>query len=234
MARRSRWVSANPAQVGGCDRQLAQPVGGRLPPQGPRCDLDVHGGEVIGLAGMEGSGQGLFLRAVGGMIRTVGGKVLVNGKDLTGKSYHAFKNRGVAFLPASRLEEGLVPGSDPDRTFHPGRRSRQVSSSTGTKADQLAEQRIQEFNIRGTPANTVESLSGGNQQRALLALLRDTADPAAAGTPHPRPGHRIHHLHLEQAQGTLPAGALPSFSFLPTWRRSCNTATGCWSSSAAR
>jgi len=37
----------------------------------------------------------------------------------------------------------------------------------------LAQKRINEFNVKGTPANTVESLSGGNQQRALLALLRD-------------------------------------------------------------
>jgi len=38
---------------------------------------------------------------------------------------------------------------------------------------QLTQERITEFNIKGTPANTVESLSGGNQQRALLALLRE-------------------------------------------------------------
>ena len=38
---------------------------------------------------------------------------------------------------------------------------------------QLAQSRIAAFNIRGTPVSTVESLSGGNQQRALLALLRD-------------------------------------------------------------
>jgi len=37
----------------------------------------------------------------------------------------------------------------------------------------LAEERISSFNIKGTPVNTVESLSGGNQQRALLSLLND-------------------------------------------------------------
>jgi len=40
------------------------------------------------------------------------------------------------------------------------------------KGNQLAQERIDEFNIHGTPANTIESLSGGNQQRALLSLLR--------------------------------------------------------------
>ena len=43
----------------------------------------------------------------------------------------------------------------------------------GIRGRKLAEERIKSFNIRGTPISTVELLSGGNQQRALLALLRD-------------------------------------------------------------
>src|SRR3989304_3937764 len=61
--------------------------------------LEVSSGEVIGLGGMEGSGQDLFLRACGGLVRPVGGKVFVKNQNLTGKSYHAFRDRGVAFLP---------------------------------------------------------------------------------------------------------------------------------------
>jgi len=135
-------------------------------------DLDVRGGEVIGLAGMEGSGQGLFLRAVSGMSRSVGGKILVNGRDMTGKSYHAFKNRSVAYLPAARLEEGLVPGLNLTEHFIMAEKPSGFFIDW-EKGRLLAEERIKEFNVRGTPANTVESLSGGNQQRALLALLRE-------------------------------------------------------------
>jgi general nucleoside transport system ATP-binding protein len=134
-------------------------------------DLDMHCGEVIGLAGMEGSGQGMFLRAVSGMTRSTGGRILVNGRDMTGKSYHAFKNRGVAFLPAARLEEGLVPGLNLTEHFTLAEKARGFFIDW-EKGRRLAEQRIKEFNVRGTPANTVESLSGGNQQRALLALVR--------------------------------------------------------------
>jgi ABC-type uncharacterized transport system ATPase subunit len=134
-------------------------------------DLDVKSGEVIGLAGMEGSGQSLFMRAVAGMTRPVGGKLLINGKELTGKSYHVFKNRGVAFLPASRLEEGLVPGLNLTEHFIMAEKPEGFFIDWD-KGRLLAEERIREFNVRGTPANTVESLSGGNQQRALLALLR--------------------------------------------------------------
>ena len=134
--------------------------------------LEVCSGEVIGLAGMEGSGQGLFLRAIAGLVRTVGGRIVAGGKDLTGKSHHAFKRHGVAFLPAARLEEGLVSGlnltehfvlSEPPDGFF-------VDWEQGKN---LARKRIADFNIKGAPVTPVESLSGGNQQRALLSLLRD-------------------------------------------------------------
>jgi ABC-type uncharacterized transport system ATPase subunit len=135
-------------------------------------NLEVRRGEVIGLAGMEGSGQDLFLRAIAGLVRTVGGRVDVDGRDLTGKSYHAFQKNGVAFLPAARLEEGMVPGLSLTEHFilAEGSNGFFIDWEKGTD---LARSRIQEFNVRGTPASTVESLSGGNQQRALLALLRD-------------------------------------------------------------
>ncbi len=135
-------------------------------------NMDIQSGEVIGLAGMEGSGQGLFLRAVGGMMRTVGGKINIRGRNMTGRSYHAFKNRGVAFLPAARLEEGLVPGLNLTEHFIMAEKAGGFFIDW-EKGRRLAEERIKEFNVRGTPANTVESLSGGNQQRALLALLRN-------------------------------------------------------------
>ncbi len=134
--------------------------------------LDARAGEVIGLAGMEGSGQGLFLRSVAGLVRTVAGRILVSGKDLTGRYYHAFKKEGVAFLPASRLEEGLAAGLSLTEHFVLAERPGGFLVDWG-QGHQLAERRISDFNIRGTPATPVESLSGGNQQRALLALLRD-------------------------------------------------------------
>ena len=135
-------------------------------------NLEVHCGEVIGLAGMEGSGQGLFLRAVGGMTHTVGGRILINDRDLTNRSYQAFKKYGVAFLPAARLEEGLVPGLNLTEHFILAEEAKGFFIDWD-KGRLLAEKRIKEFDVRGTPANMVESLSGGNQQRALLALLRE-------------------------------------------------------------
>ncbi len=134
--------------------------------------MDVNGGEVIGLAGMEGSGQGSFLRACAGIVRPVGGKVSVRGRDLTGRSYHVFKRHGVEFLPAARLEEGLVPGLSLTDHYV------LAEKSTGVFIDRergvrTARHRIESFNIKGKPDSPIESLSGGNQQRALLSLLRD-------------------------------------------------------------
>ena len=134
-------------------------------------NLQVRRGEVIGLAGMEGSGQSLFLQACAGMVRTTNGRLRLGKRDLTGKAYHAFKNDGVAFLPAARLEEGLVPGLSLTDHFVLAEPSRGLFIDR-PKADNLTQERIRDFNIKGTPNSPVESLSGGNQQRALLALLR--------------------------------------------------------------
>ncbi len=135
-------------------------------------DMDLRAGEVIGLAGMEGSGQGMFIRACAGLVRPVGGRVQLKGHDLTGKSYHAYKNAGVNFLPAARLEEGLVPGLSLTDHFVLAEQPKGVFIDR-VAGQKLAEDRIKSFNIRGTPLSPVESLSGGNQQRAELALLQN-------------------------------------------------------------
>jgi simple sugar transport system ATP-binding protein len=134
--------------------------------------LEARFGEAIGLAGMEGSGQGLFLRSVCGLVRAVGGRIILRGKDLTGRSYHTFKRNGAAFLPAARLEEGLAAGLSLTEHFVLAEQPRGFFVDWEASR-QMTQQRIADFNIRGTPASRVEALSGGNQQRALLALLRD-------------------------------------------------------------
>lgn len=127
--------------------------------------------EVIGLAGMEGSGQPLFLRACAGLQRPTDGKVILYGRDMTGKDYHDFMKEGVAFVPASRMEEGLFPGLS--LTEHFALTSDQYSPFINWENAQMAaEEQIQEFNIYGKPETIVDDLSGGNQQRALLSLLK--------------------------------------------------------------
>lgn len=134
--------------------------------------LDVNCGEVIGLSGMEGSGQRQLLRVLGGLMRPVSGEIVLHGKKLSGKPYKEFLNSGVSYVPASRMEEGLVPGLSLTDHFVLSEKQNGFFIDRD-KAHLVTRKRIEEFNIKGRPNSTVESLSGGNQQRALLAMLRE-------------------------------------------------------------
>jgi len=133
--------------------------------------LEVRTGEVIGLAGMEGSGQSILLGACAGLLHPTAGAIDFRGRNLAGRSHHAFRRSGAAYLPAARLEEGLIPGLTLTDHFI---LSEGLSGLfiDRRKSIRLAEERIELFDIKGRPESTVESLSGGNQQRLLLALLR--------------------------------------------------------------
>ncbi|MEA3407896.1 MAG: ATP-binding cassette domain-containing protein [Chloroflexota bacterium] len=134
--------------------------------------LCVREGEVLGLAGLEGSGQRLLMEACSGLRPVNEGSVRIHSRDMVGRPYRDFLNMGVAFLPAARLEEGLVPGlalrehwalTDGEHGFF----------IDWSRAQERAAEMIEAFNIIGEPTTRVEELSGGNQQRALLALLPD-------------------------------------------------------------
>lgn len=139
-------------------------------------NFEIKRGEVIGLAGMEGSGQSVILRALAGIIRPSGGHDWMQTGDkkrvdLVGKHYFSFKNAGISFLPASRLEEGLIPGLTLTEHFALAEKQKGFFIDRKSTAA-ITENRIKDFNIKGTPMMRIENLSGGNQQRAELALMR--------------------------------------------------------------
>lgn len=144
--------------------------GGRLNVNGVY--LQAFAGEVIGLAGLDGSGQLALLRACAGLQRPEVGRILLNGEDITRLPYHERTTRGIAFAPAGRLEEGLINGLTLTDHFA-------LTDSTRAawvdwrRAAQQAQARIAAYSIRGRPASPIQTLSGGNQQRVLLALLPD-------------------------------------------------------------
>lgn len=138
--------------------------------------FDIHKGEVIGLAGIEGSGQGAILRTLAGIIRPSGGHLWMKKEDarkidLAGKHYFTYKKCGISFLPASRLEEGLIAGLTLTEHFALAEEQEGLFIDKENSTT-VAEQRIKDFNIKGTPVTRIEALSGGNQQRAELALMR--------------------------------------------------------------
>ena len=137
-------------------------------------DVQLRKGEVVGLAGMEGSGQDLLLRACVGLLRPVAGHVIVNEKNLTNKNYLEFMENGVSYLPASRLEEGLVPGLTLTEHFTITTDRKNKLFIDKARFQKKTKEKIEEYRIIGQPTTPVESLSGGNQQRASLSLLKES------------------------------------------------------------
>ena len=136
--------------------------------------MEVREGEVIGLAGLAGSGQEAFLRLAAGLNRPRKGIIRIGEETMTYKDHHAFKAHGVSFLPAGRLEEGLMPGLSLTEHFAIGQR--QGIEVPWKRTLKIVRERIEKFRIVGGPSSKPESLSGGNQQRLLLALIPE--DPA--------------------------------------------------------
>jgi len=137
----------------------------------PDLSLTVHAGEVIGLAGLEGSGQRLLMHICVGLNHPTSGRILLDGLDMSRRSYCQFQAAGVAYLPASRLEEGLVQGLTITEHCVLADREHRPFFIHWRDARSVARKKIEEYSIVGTPDSPVESLSGGNQQRVLLSLL---------------------------------------------------------------
>jgi len=134
------------------------------------CSVVIRQGEVVGLAGLEGSGQGVFLRIAGGIQRLTAGSIHLIGRTMTKQDHHYFQRLGVAFMPASRLEEGLITGLS--ITEHIALREKQKPFVVKWQRTQrLAGKRIKKFRVKGLPDSLVDELSGGNQQRLLLSFL---------------------------------------------------------------
>jgi len=135
-------------------------------------DLEVMRGEVVGLAGLEGSGQRTLLRACAGLLDPESGTLAVDGIDLTRASYREHLAAGVHYLPAGRLEEGLVHGIS--ITEHLVLASEEKRFFVDWKsAEDRARKEIDDYSIKGRPATPAEALSGGNQQRLLLSMIPD-------------------------------------------------------------
>lgn len=138
-----------------------------------RVNLQVRAGEVIGLAGLDGSGQELFMRACAGLVRMQHGQLFIKGKNMTGKPYRSLMQNGLIFGAAGRLEEGLISGLT--LTEHVALVHETGITINWQRARQQTEKQIALYNVRGTPNNRIEMLSGGNQQRVLLGLLPEQA-----------------------------------------------------------
>ena len=132
--------------------------------------IQVASGEVIGLAGLEGSGQRTLLRLCAGLLRPDAGSIRLGGDEVGEASYRTHLAAGVHYLPAGRLEEGLIEGVSVAEHFLLAGGTRSGVIDWG-EARRDAEERIAVHSIKGTTESTAEALSGGNQQRLLLAMM---------------------------------------------------------------
>lgn len=131
--------------------------------------MTVRQGEVIGFAGLDGSGQDLIMRALAGLIKPMRGTIMLDGQMMNGKPYREFMRAGVAFSAAGRLEEGLIAGLT--TTEHIAISATEGAIVKWEAAREKAQVQLKQYDVRGTVNSPVETLSGGNQQRLLMALM---------------------------------------------------------------
>jgi general nucleoside transport system ATP-binding protein len=134
--------------------------------------LTLRAGEVVGLAGLDGSGQREFLQACASLRPIAAGQLSLLGQPIRAGQYRRLRGQGLAYVPAGRLDEGLVAGLSIDEHFALTQAGRGLGIGWRAAKTRAAAQ-IDTYHIRGSGQSQVQTLSGGNQQRTLIALLPD-------------------------------------------------------------
>ena len=133
-------------------------------------DLSLHSGEVVGLAGLEGSGISTLLEMIGGVI-AVKGNIEIGGRAVTFRHPSQAIREGVVYMPPDRKRGGLWLDQDP--SFNIGSALVERMPPTWLRKQELdraAAARLTEVGVRANALHEyVGRLSGGNQQRVLLA-----------------------------------------------------------------
>ncbi len=130
--------------------------------------------EILGVAGVEGNGQTELVEGIMGLRPVARGKVILLGRDITGRPPSTIRNSGVAFIPEDRQRQGLVlPMSVWENAmlgYHRATEYRRgVFYDLGRIKDRVRSL-IRTYDVRTPDINgRVETLSGGNQQKLILA-----------------------------------------------------------------
>ena len=136
--------------------------------------FQVHAGEVLGVAGVQGNGQTELVEALTGLRPVVSGKVLLLGKDITGASPREITEKGAGHIPEDRQKFGLVLAFPvEDNLILNSYYQKPFANGVVMQSDQVektAWQLVKDYDIR-TPSImvTAGSLSGGNQQKVIVA-----------------------------------------------------------------
>jgi simple sugar transport system ATP-binding protein len=141
--------------------------------------FDVAAGEIVGIAGVEGNGQRELAELLVGLRAPGGGRVVFNGRNVTGLRVSQMRDLGVSYVPEDRHERGLVLDMTLWENAVLGRQQRpKYSGSFGVLAirriKELATRLVKAFDVRARSISvTAATLSGGNQQKLILARELD-------------------------------------------------------------
>ena len=139
-----------------------------------RLDLDVHGGEILCIAGVQGNGQSELAEAILGVTPLSSGRIELDGRDISPLSPKETIEVGVGFVPEDRKHDGFVGSFSVAEnlvlnSFDEPPFARGVALNLA-RIRANADDRVSEFDIRTESTDTtVSSLSGGNQQKVVLA-----------------------------------------------------------------
>ena len=138
--------------------------------------LDVRAGEVVGVAGVDGNGQSELVAAISGLLPVKSGKIFLRGKEVTFESIRRRNENGMGLVPEDRHRHGLVLDFRLDenlilKSYRRDPYSGRAGFLRFSVIRQHAEKLIADFDIRAGngPATTVKSMSGGNQQKVIIA-----------------------------------------------------------------
>ena len=137
--------------------------------------FEVHRGEIFAIAGVSGNGQVELADAIAGLMKISSGKVILNGKDITNESIRKRTEEGISYIPEDRQEYGLVLDfSLRDNLALKSYYKEPFSGKNGVlksaEFESYAQKLIQQYDIRSGQgaATQVRSMSGGNQQKAIV------------------------------------------------------------------
>ncbi|GHU03606.1 heme ABC transporter ATP-binding protein [Spirochaetia bacterium] len=138
--------------------------------------LTVRAGEVVGIAGVDGNGQSELAAAIAGLLPVVSGKIFLKGRDITHESIRRRNEQGLGHVPEDRQKHGLILDFRLDenlilKSFRRKPFSNRAGFLQFPAIAKHANALIDEFDIRsgGGVSTMARSMSGGNQQKAVIA-----------------------------------------------------------------
>jgi general nucleoside transport system ATP-binding protein len=136
--------------------------------------LEVHAGEIVGIAGVDGNGQSELIDALTGLRQPASGRIVVGGRDVTNASARGVLDNGIGHIPEDRQRRGLVLDFSlaENLALHDFRTP--PESRFGwlfpRRLVERARRLLKEFDVRGGgPQTPAAALSGGNQQKVVVA-----------------------------------------------------------------